>query len=158
MNATTNQARSDISQLWNLSPSVRLPVAEWERPGCILTLDSRYNPEGVLAVEAAVARLLRDLGAEATGVVGPPKKPVEAAVARLLRDLGAEGKKTSESTRKSAEAESAYYHVHMGAYVPKVVGADGNEDQLKMPIWVVGADGNEDQLKMPIWVALAVNM
>ncbi|GJP38266.1 hypothetical protein CLOM_g13118 [Closterium sp. NIES-68] len=67
---TTNRARLDSSQLWGLSPSMRSPVVAWERPGCILTLDSRYNPEGVRAVEAAVARLLRDLGAEGEGVGG----------------------------------------------------------------------------------------
>ncbi|CAI5457794.1 unnamed protein product [Closterium sp. Yama58-4] len=66
------QAWLDSLQLWNFFPMESLPAVEWEeappRPGCILTLDSRYSPEGVQAVEAAVARLLRELGVAAEEV------------------------------------------------------------------------------------------
>ncbi|CAI5508998.1 unnamed protein product [Closterium sp. Naga37s-1] len=68
------QAWLDNSKVRNLPKLKKLPTVVWEegppRPGCILTLDSRYNPEGVLAVEAAVARLLRDLGVEGEVVGG----------------------------------------------------------------------------------------
>ncbi|CAI5991000.1 unnamed protein product [Closterium sp. NIES-64] len=64
-------ARLDGVELQKFSPLEGLPAVEWEeappRPGCILTLDSRYSPEGVAAVEAAVARLLRELGREVGG-------------------------------------------------------------------------------------------
>ncbi|CAI5457797.1 unnamed protein product [Closterium sp. Yama58-4] len=66
-----NEPWVDSLQLWNFFPLKSLPAVEWEeaspRPGCIVTLDSRYSPEGVQAVEAAVARLLRELGGEAEG-------------------------------------------------------------------------------------------
>ncbi|CAI5531732.1 unnamed protein product [Closterium sp. Naga37s-1] len=69
-----NEAWLDSLQLWNFFPLEGLPAVAWEeappRPGCIVTLDSRYSPEGVAAVEAAVARLLRELGVEAEEVGG----------------------------------------------------------------------------------------
>ncbi|CAI5531743.1 unnamed protein product [Closterium sp. Naga37s-1] len=68
------QAWVDSLELWNFFPLQSLPAVAWEeappRPGCIVTLDSRYSPEGVAAVEAAVARLLRELGVEAEEVGG----------------------------------------------------------------------------------------
>ncbi|CAI5990966.1 unnamed protein product [Closterium sp. NIES-64] len=85
------------SQLQDPSPLTWSPFAG-ERPGCILTLDSRYSPEGVLAVKAAVAQLMRNLGIEEKGdggghgggwLVQRERKlgAMEDAVAQLVRRL-----------------------------------------------------------------------
>ncbi|CAI5506488.1 unnamed protein product [Closterium sp. Naga37s-1] len=90
------------SQLQDPSPLTWSPFAG-ERPGCILTLDSRYSPDGVQAVEAAVAQLMRNLGIEEKGDGGGPGggwlvkrgrklRAVEGVVVQLVRHLGMWGK------------------------------------------------------------------
>ncbi|CAI5531728.1 unnamed protein product [Closterium sp. Naga37s-1] len=108
------QAWVDSLELWNFFPLQSLPAVAWEeappRPGCIVTLDSRYSPEGVAAVEAAVARLLRELGVEAEEV---------------KEDGGGRGREAMP------EAWRRFY-----SGLPKVVDAEGHENMWKFPIWV----------------------
>ncbi|GJP54430.1 hypothetical protein CLOM_g13515 [Closterium sp. NIES-68] len=100
------------SQLQDPSLLTWSPFAA-ERPGCILTLDSRYNPKGVRAVEEAVAQLMKDLGIEnkeeggrggewarggwVKGVhMGRKLRAVEEVVAQLMRNLGVGGEERGE--------------------------------------------------------------